>query len=84
MTADLRAPDEAAVLESLAAARILPVVAIEEPSIVGELCSSLLDGGITCIEITFRTSAAAAALREAVRVEGMLVGAGTVLTVEQA
>lgn len=84
MTADRPAPDEAAVVERLAAARVLPVVVLEEPSIVGELCSSLLDGGVTCIEITFRTTAAAAALREAARVEGMLVGAGTVLTVEQA
>ncbi len=84
MTAARAAQDEAAVAETLAAARILPVVALEEPSVVADLCSALLDGGIACIEITFRTSAAAAAIREAARVEGMLVGAGTVLTVEQA
>ena len=84
MSVDLLAQDDAAVVEALAAARVLPVVALEKPSIVGRLCASLLDGGITCIEITFRTEAAADALREAVRVEGMLVGAGTVLTIEQA
>src|SRR5207248_2756469 len=45
---------------------------------------ALHEGGISCIEITFRTNAAAAAIERAARVEGMLVGAGTVLTVEQA
>lgn len=75
---------EAAVLEALRAARVLPVVVLDDPSIVGDLCAALLAGGIACIEITFRTQAAQAALAQAARIEGMLVGAGTVLTVEQA
>jgi 2-dehydro-3-deoxyphosphogluconate aldolase/(4S)-4-hydroxy-2-oxoglutarate aldolase len=49
------------------------------------LGKALLDGGLPCAEITFRTAAAAAAIQKmrAVYPE-MLVGAGTVLTVEQA
>jgi 2-dehydro-3-deoxyphosphogluconate aldolase/(4S)-4-hydroxy-2-oxoglutarate aldolase len=71
------------VLAALARARVFPVVAIDDPSIVGELCAALLAGGISCVEITFRTSAAEEAIAAAAGVEGMLVGAGTVLTAEQ-
>jgi 2-dehydro-3-deoxyphosphogluconate aldolase/(4S)-4-hydroxy-2-oxoglutarate aldolase len=63
---------------------VLPVVGVDDPSIVGELCASLLAGGLACIEITFRTAAAEAAIAAAAAVEGMFVGAGTVLSPEQA
>jgi 2-dehydro-3-deoxyphosphogluconate aldolase/(4S)-4-hydroxy-2-oxoglutarate aldolase len=78
------AANEQAVLAELARARVLPVVAVEDPAVVGELCAALLDGGIGCVEVTFRTAAAAEALARAAEVDGMLVGAGTVLTAEQA
>ena len=78
------AVDEQTVLDALAAARVLPVVVLEDPGVVPDLCAALLDGGISCIEITFRTNAASAALAAASEVAGMLVGAGTVLTVGQA
>ena len=76
--------NEQPVLEALADARVLPVVVLEDPRVVPDLCAALLDGGISCIEITFRTDAASAALAAASRVAGMLVGAGTVLTVGHA
>lgn len=72
------------VVGALAAARVLPMVAVDDPSAVGDLCASLLVGGISCIEITFRTSAAEEAIAAAAGVEGMLVGAGTVLSADQA
>ena len=75
---------EQTVLDALAGARVLPVVVLEDPGVVPDLCAALLDGGISCIEITFRTKAASAALTAASEVPGMLVGAGTVLTVGQA
>ena len=75
---------EETVLATLARARVLPVVALDDASVVPDLCAALLAGGISTIEITFRTAAAAAALERASEVEGMVVGAGTVLTVEQA
>lgn len=75
---------EQLVLEALSASRVLPVVAIDEAGSVGDLCTALRSGGITCIEITFRTDAAAEALARAAEAPGMLVGAGTVLTSEQA
>jgi 2-dehydro-3-deoxyphosphogluconate aldolase/(4S)-4-hydroxy-2-oxoglutarate aldolase len=75
---------EQSVVDALAADRVLPVVAVDDPSVVVDLCASLLRGGISCIEITFRADAAAEAIAHAVEVEGMLVGAGTVLSAEQA
>lgn len=68
----------------LGRSRVLPVVTVDDAAVVGELCAALLDGGIACIEITFRTDAALAAIERAAKVDGMHVGAGTVLTVEQA
>jgi 2-dehydro-3-deoxyphosphogluconate aldolase/(4S)-4-hydroxy-2-oxoglutarate aldolase len=73
-----------AVEDALARSRVLPVVAVDDAAVIDDLCGALLKGGISCIEITFRTDAAVAAIERATRVEGMLVGAGTVLTVEQA
>ncbi len=73
-----------AVEDALGRSRVLPVVAIGDAAVVDDLCAALLEGGISCIEITFRTDAATAAIERATRVDGMLVGAGTVLTVDQA
>ena len=70
--------------DALGRSRVLPVVAVDDAEVVDDLCGALLEGGISCIEITFRTDAAVAAIERAARVEGMLVGAGTVLTAEQA
>ena len=49
------------------------------------LAFALADGGLTCLEITFRTAAAAEAITAvATEAPDVLVGAGTVRTVEQA
>jgi 2-dehydro-3-deoxyphosphogluconate aldolase/(4S)-4-hydroxy-2-oxoglutarate aldolase len=73
------------VLEMLGAIGIIPVVEIPDAALAVPLADALLEAGIPCAEITFRTAAAAdaiAAIRRA-RPE-MLVGAGTVLTAAQA
>jgi 2-dehydro-3-deoxyphosphogluconate aldolase/(4S)-4-hydroxy-2-oxoglutarate aldolase len=72
------------VIDQLARIRVLPVVAVDDPSVVADLCGSLLLGGVSCIEITFRTGAAAQAIAAAAAVEGVLVGAGTVFSPGQA
>lgn len=65
--------------------RILPVIVIDDPRDAVLLAQALLDGGLPCAEITFRTPRAAEALRViAESSPDILVGAGTVLTVEQA
>lgn len=70
---------------TLTRAGVLPVVTVVSSEQAVPLAEALLAGGLACVEITFRSDAAAAAIR-AIRshVPGMLVGAGTVLTVAQA
>lgn len=72
-------------LEKLSAIRLVPVVVIHDADKAVPLAKALLDNGCACMEITFRTSAAAEAIARISReVPGMLVGAGTLLTPEQA
>jgi 2-dehydro-3-deoxyphosphogluconate aldolase/(4S)-4-hydroxy-2-oxoglutarate aldolase len=64
---------------------IVPVVAIPKLEDALPLAEALLEGGLACAEITFRTSAAADAIaRIRRRFPEILLGAGTVLTTEQA
>ncbi|MBM3678587.1 MAG: bifunctional 4-hydroxy-2-oxoglutarate aldolase/2-dehydro-3-deoxy-phosphogluconate aldolase, partial [Actinobacteria bacterium] len=72
------------VIDRLRASRVVPVATIEDPSTAPVVVRALLAGGIACIEVTFRHPAAPAAIRAARTVDGVLVGAGTVLSVEQA
>lgn len=75
----------ATVRERFAALRILPVIVIDDPEDAVPLAAALRDGGLPCAEITLRTPRALEALRRiATEVPDMLVGAGTVLTPEQA
>ncbi len=73
------------ILEQLGDMGVIPVVAIQNAADAPALAQALLDGGLPCAEITFRTAAAVDAIRSISRgFPEMLVGAGTVLTVEQA
>ena len=64
---------------------IVPVVTIENAADAVPLGQALLDAELPCAEITFRTAAAADAIKSMSDVfPSMLVGAGTVLTVAQA
>jgi 2-dehydro-3-deoxyphosphogluconate aldolase/(4S)-4-hydroxy-2-oxoglutarate aldolase len=72
------------VLEELGKIGIVPVIKIDDPEKAVPLARALLAGGIPCAEITFRTSQGEAALSRISReVPEILVGAGTVLTIEQ-
>ena len=71
-------------LERIAASGIVPVVRIERAEDAPALARALSDAGLPCIEITFRSEVAAAAIR-AIRMEvpGILVGAGTIVSTAQ-
>lgn len=70
-----------AVLDRLRMLRVVPVLVVADPVDVVPLGRALMDGGLPCAEITFRTPGAAEALRRmAETYPAMLVGAGTVLT----
>jgi len=63
--------------------RVVPVVAIQKAEDATQLADALIEGGLPCAEITFRTPAALDAMRIMARREDILVGAGTVLKIEQ-
>ena len=64
---------------------IIPVIAIEDAAKAVPLAKALVAGGLPAAEVTFRTAAAEDAIRAICKeVPDMLVGAGTVLTTEQA
>ena len=62
----------------------MPVATIEDPESAPALAAALRAGGIGCLEVAFRHPRAAEALRAARGVEGVLVGAGTILSPAQA
>lgn len=69
----------------LPACRVLPVIVVRETTEVSGILSALLDGGVGCAEITFRTDCAADAIRHAAeQFPGVCVGAGTVINAGQA
>ena len=66
------------------ALRVVPVIVIDDARGAAPLASALSEGGLPCAEVTFRTKAAADAIRRMTDAQpDMLVGAGTVLTPTQ-
>ena len=73
-----------AVLEQLNKIGIVPVVVIENVEDAVPLAKALCAGGLPCAEVTFRTAAAAGAIKAMTDAfPNMCVGAGTVLNAAQ-
>jgi len=70
------------VLKRIGELKIIPVVSIENASDAGALGDALLSAGLPLAEVTFRTEAAAEAIRLLASRGNILVGAGTVLNVD--
>ncbi|WP_327666604.1 bifunctional 4-hydroxy-2-oxoglutarate aldolase/2-dehydro-3-deoxy-phosphogluconate aldolase [Streptomyces sp. NBC_00485] len=68
----------------LAGARLLPVLTVPSTATAGPLADALAAGGARCAEVTFRTPGAERVLKTMAAHGGLAVGAGTVLTPEQA
>ncbi len=74
-----------AILEKIGLIGIVPVIAIEHAEDAEPLAEALEEGGLPCAEVTFRTKAGREAIaRIAKSRPSLLLGAGTVLTIEQA
>lgn len=72
------------VSERLAASAVVPVVVLDDAKDAVATAKALLAGGVDVMEITFRTAAAADSIKAvAESCPDMLVGAGTVITLEQ-
>lgn len=72
-----------AILEQLATRRIVPVVVLDDAAHASPLAEALVKGGLPVAEVTFRTAAAQEAIRIMADRGDILIGAGTILTVEQ-
>ena len=71
-------------VEQVAACGVVPVVVLEDVEQAIPTAKALLKGGINAMEITFRTSAAKASIEKVAKeVPEMIVGAGTVVNVQQ-
>lgn len=68
----------------LAGARVMPVLTVPCAATAGPLADALAAGGARCAEITLRTPDAEQVLKAMAAHGGLTVGAGTVLTPQQA
>jgi 2-dehydro-3-deoxyphosphogluconate aldolase/(4S)-4-hydroxy-2-oxoglutarate aldolase len=71
-------------INRIAGVKLIPMVVIDQAEHAGPFADALVAGGLPVAEITFRTPAAEAAIRALAQRGDILVGAGTVLTIEQA
>ena len=70
--------------ELFAELKVVPVVVLDDAKDAEPLAKALVEGGLPCAEVTFRTEEAAESIRIMTEVyPDMLVGAGTVLTTDQ-
>jgi 2-dehydro-3-deoxyphosphogluconate aldolase / (4S)-4-hydroxy-2-oxoglutarate aldolase len=74
----------AEILEKISSHKLVPVVVIENAEDALPLAKALIDGGLPVAEVTFRTQAAKESIKIiAKNFPEMLIGAGTVLTIDQ-
>ena len=72
------------VAEKIAELGVVPVVVLEDAKDAAPLAKALVEGGLPCAEVTFRTAAAEESIKVmTTEYPDMFVGAGTVLTIDQ-
>lgn len=64
--------------------RLLPIITVDEPEHTGPLAEALIAGGLPCVELTLRTPTALESVKRLAARGDLLVGAGTIRTVDQA
>jgi 2-dehydro-3-deoxyphosphogluconate aldolase/(4S)-4-hydroxy-2-oxoglutarate aldolase len=69
--------------EILAHARVVPVVVLDNAADAAPIADALADGGVRAIELTLRTSAGLEAIRRIRYHDRLIVGAGTVTSLQQ-
>ncbi|MEM1130784.1 MAG: bifunctional 4-hydroxy-2-oxoglutarate aldolase/2-dehydro-3-deoxy-phosphogluconate aldolase [Pseudomonadota bacterium] len=71
-------------LEIAKKAPVIPVLVIDDAAKAADMAEALVAGGLPILEVTLRTPAALAAMEAMAQIPGSIVGAGTVLTADQA
>jgi 2-dehydro-3-deoxyphosphogluconate aldolase/(4S)-4-hydroxy-2-oxoglutarate aldolase len=69
--------------ELMRMAPVIPVLVIDDVADAGPIASALVAGGLPVLEVTLRTPGALDVLAEMAKIEGAVVGAGTVLNAGQ-
>src|SRR5690554_8070412 len=72
------AQDTAKLEAILSAAPVVPVIIHDDVATARDLASALVAGGLTNLEVTLRTPNALKVMEEMAKVEGAVVGSGTV------
>jgi 2-dehydro-3-deoxyphosphogluconate aldolase/(4S)-4-hydroxy-2-oxoglutarate aldolase len=70
-------------LDIMRTARVIPVIAIDNPEHAVPLAKALVAGGIRVLEVTLRTAHGLGAIRAMSAVEGAIVGVGTLTQPEE-
>ncbi len=68
--------------EVMRLAPVIPVLVVHDVAHARPIAEALVAGGLRALEVTLRTPAALDVIREMAKVEGAIVGAGTVLNVD--
>jgi 2-dehydro-3-deoxyphosphogluconate aldolase/(4S)-4-hydroxy-2-oxoglutarate aldolase len=76
--------EQTMIVEKIRKTGIIPVVVINDTDSAEPLADALVEGGLPCAEITLRTEAGLGAIERLAKRTNILVGAGTVLSIEQA
>lgn len=71
------------IFDQIGACKLVPVIVLQDTAHAAPLAEALLAGGLPCAEVTFRTAAARESIRLMAQFPDLLVGAGTVLNVDQ-
>jgi 2-dehydro-3-deoxyphosphogluconate aldolase/(4S)-4-hydroxy-2-oxoglutarate aldolase len=71
------------VIDQLTQRRVIPVVVLHDAAHAAPLAQAMVAGDLPVAEVTFRTDAAEASIRSMAAVDDLLVGAGTVVSVDQ-
>ncbi len=70
-------------MQRINALKLIPVVVLDDAKDATPLAEALIEGGLPCAEVTFRTAAAAASIKAISQYPKIALGAGTVLTIDQ-
>ncbi|WP_380873444.1 ketohydroxyglutarate aldolase [Sphingomonas sp. DBB INV C78] len=69
--------------EVMELAPVVPVLVVDDVAHARPIAEALVAGGLRALEVTLRTASALDVIREMAKVEGAVIGAGTVLNADQ-
>lgn len=70
-------------IKAVKAARVIPVMILDDVATARPIAEALVAGGLNVLEVTLRTDNALAVMAEMAKVEGAIVGSGTVRHADQ-